>query len=282
MTSKWIVGLDGSSDASAALRWAVHIARSRRERVAPICAWHLPLTISVLAGRRAVDVDRMGLRSEAEFVANEAILALRDDGDVVDEPIVVEGHPGPVLLDCAGRDRVVVVGRRGVSALQHRILGSVSQHLATHSSGPVVVVPDTWTSTECNKIVVGFDGSEHARAALRWALAIAPEAADVTALIGVDVIPWLKPELVEERYPDEVRAAQKRMLAAADQADPTRRAERRIVLHGPHQALGDAARDADLIVVGPRGVGAVARVFLGSITTWLLHSAPCPVAVVPS
>jgi nucleotide-binding universal stress UspA family protein len=54
-----------------------------------------------------------------------------------------------------------------------------------------------------------------------------------------------------------------------------------VLLHGPHQVLGDAAQDADLLVVGPRGVGAIARVVLGSVTTWLLQSSPCPVAVVP-
>ena len=88
----------------------------------------------------------------------------------------MEGHPAPILSDMAGPDTPLVVGRRGISQLRHRVLGSVSQYLATHARGPVVVVPDEWESSPLQRIVVGFDGSEDAAAALRWALSIAPEA----------------------------------------------------------------------------------------------------------
>ena len=42
-----------------------------------------------------------------------------------------------------------------------------------------------------------------------------------------------------------------------------------------------AELDADLIVCGSRGHGAIAGVLLGSFTQHLLHVAPCPVLVVP-
>jgi nucleotide-binding universal stress UspA family protein len=41
-----------------------------------------------------------------------------------------------------------------------------------------------------------------------------------------------------------------------------------------------AQRDAQLIVVGSHGWGAARRVFSGSVSTGLVHSAPCPVLVV--
>jgi nucleotide-binding universal stress UspA family protein len=40
--------------------------------------------------------------------------------------------------------------------------------------------------------------------------------------------------------------------------------------------------DAQLIVVGSHGWGAVRRLFSGSVSTGLVHSAPCPVLVVRS
>jgi nucleotide-binding universal stress UspA family protein len=45
--------------------------------------------------------------------------------------------------------------------------------------------------------------------------------------------------------------------------------------------LAEAARSADLVVVGARGRGVIAAELLGSVSTWLLQEALVPVAVVP-
>ena len=282
---RWTVGVDGSPDAAAALRWAATMAADTHTTVTPVCAWHVPLPIFALAGRRGFDVDRMGMQATAEVAATETIDATVEalgGSDAIAELTAIEGHPADVLLERTGPDDVVVIGRRGISEFRHRVLGSVSRDLATHADGPVVIVPDAWTQRPCRKIVVGFDGSDHSQAALRWALRIAPENATVTALMAIDVIPWLKPELVVERHPEYVESAETRIRAAVDEIDPEERAERSVVLHGPRQALAEASSDADLVVLGPRGLGGVGRTLLGSVTTWMLHDAPCPVAIVPS
>jgi nucleotide-binding universal stress UspA family protein len=282
VTRSWTVGLDGSVSADAALAWATSLAVERGERVRPVVGWHVPLPIAAMSGRRAIDVDRMGLRAQAEVFAQDAIGRL-SDASVVDPLCVIEGHPAHVLESCAGPDTTVVVGRRGIGELKHRVVGSVSRYLATHAAGPVVVVPEGWTPRPTTNIVVGFDGSEYSQAALAWALEIAPPDAEVCALVAIDVIPWLRPELVLERHPDEFAAARSRINLAADAIDPPdSRARRDFVADGPRAALAAALVSADLVVVGPRGVGGLARMLLGSVTTWLLHESPCPVAVVPS
>jgi nucleotide-binding universal stress UspA family protein len=234
-----------------------------------------------MSGRRVVDVDRAGVRAEVAVHAAAAIDRL-DDESVLDEPLVLEGHPAQVLLDAAGEDVTLVVGRRGIGELKHRLLGSVSQYVATHSSGPVVVVPNDWESAPIRRIVVGFDGSEHAAAALRWALSIAPQGAEVEVVVALDVIPWMNPDMLADRHPDTVEDARRRISAAADEVDPAGRATRHFVVQGPRHALSDALDSADLVVVGPRGIGGLARTVIGSVTTWLLHEASCPVAVVPT
>jgi nucleotide-binding universal stress UspA family protein len=52
------------------------------------------------------------------------------------------GRPERVLISVAGRDDVdlVVVGHRGISGLQRRLLGSVSEHVAHHAGCSVLVV----------------------------------------------------------------------------------------------------------------------------------------------
>ena len=281
METTWIVGLDGSDGSSAALRWAVAIAARRGERVHPLAAWHVPMPIWLMAGRRPIDVDRAGIKAGVEFHVAEAVAAI-DRPDVVGDPEVVEGHPADVLCDRGGEATPIVVGRRGISELKHRMLGSVSEYVATHADGPVVVVPDGSGPAPLRRIVVGFDGSEYAASALRWTLEIAPDDAEIEILVAIDVIPWLAPEQVVERHPEAVASARERIAAVADQVDPNGRCSRNFVLHGPRQALTDALGDADLVVVGPRGIGGVARAVLGSVTTWLLRDAPCPIAVVPS
>lgn len=282
MSHEWIVGVDGSPDGCIALGWAVEMANEVGGAVTPLTAWRLPLPVALGARHRVLEVDRLGHEAEAATLAASSADSIDDPGGVVMEPRVVEGHPASVLLAESNAESCVVVGRRGVSDLKHRLLGSVSQYLATHADGPVVVVPASWVATPCRRIVVGFDGSDHAAAALRWALDVAPSDAEVIALIAIDLVPWLRPELVEERYGDILEEARERLVAAVDDVDGDGRAERRVVLHGARQALAAAGADADLIVVGPRGIGGVARTILGSVSTWLLHDAPCPVAVVPS
>lgn len=48
----------------------------------------------------------------------------------------------------------------------------------------------------------------------------------------------------------------------------------------PVPTLVDMSKDADMVVVGTRGLGGVRRVLLGSVSTGLIHHAHCPVAVI--
>jgi nucleotide-binding universal stress UspA family protein len=57
--------------------------------------------------------------------------------------------------------------------------------------------------------------------------------------------------------------------------------EGRLLRGSPAQVLADQAADADLLVTGSRGYGPLRRVLIGSVSTPLMRSAPCPVMVVP-
>jgi nucleotide-binding universal stress UspA family protein len=49
----------------------------------------------------------------------------------------------------------------------------------------------------------------------------------------------------------------------------------------PAGCLLDAAKGADLLVVGQRGLGGIAGLLLGSVSHAVTHHAPCPVVVIP-
>jgi nucleotide-binding universal stress UspA family protein len=88
----------------------------------------------------------------------------------------------------------------------------------------------------------------------------------------VVVAPTLEQERAEE-------ALLERVIAEEDVAG----AEPRVVRGYPAESLADLAddEDAELIVVGSRGRGAVRAALLGSVSTELIGVARCPVLVVP-
>ncbi|MFI5045199.1 MAG: universal stress protein [Acidimicrobiales bacterium] len=44
----------------------------------------------------------------------------------------------------------------------------------------------------------------------------------------------------------------------------------------------EAGTDADLLVVGSRGLGGFSRLLIGSVSSQVAHHAPCPIVVVPT
>ena len=140
-----------------------------------------------------------------------------------------------------------------------------------------------------NNIVVGFDGSPSALAALRWALDEARLRGSHVLVLqawSVPVLAYASPyaaapvlELVEANR----RAAEDTVANALEEADcHDLVVEHAVVEGGAAEALLDAAADADLLVVGSRGHGGFAGLLLGSVSQQCAHHAPCPVVIVRS
>ena len=276
---RWVVGIDGSEVSLAALRWAVVHGPTADAEVQAVSAFHVPMRLSLLAAKRGFDVDRLGIEAETQHLLDDA---LAEVGTESVQPIAIEGQPSAVLLEAAEDADLLVVGRRGHGGLRHLVLGSVSTYCATHSGQtPVVVVPPEWDEDRFDTVVVGFDGSPNAQSALSWAVRSTPDDITIRAIIAIEPAPWLNEDITLARFPDEVREEEQRIMEAAALADPDHRAEREVLLHGPRHALAEAAGHTDLIVVGARGHGRIGAALLGSVSTWLLHNAPCPVVVVP-
>ena len=146
------------------------------------------------------------------------------------------------------------------------------------------------------KIVVGTDGSPSAQRAVRWALEEARLRgaelhivhAWLVPLIDAMPEPWLIATPVghaDDELFERLESAEKTVLQAA--VDEARAADPGLTIHGelaearPAEALLEAARDADLLVVGSRGRGGFTGLLLGSVSAQCVHHAPCPVVVVP-
>lgn len=138
-------------------------------------------------------------------------------------------------------------------------------------------------------IVVGVDGSESSRAALRFALAEARlRGAPVRAVaawhvpVAVYEGAYATPDtsLLEELQGETADALRR---AVEDAGDAARDVDVETVVREGQPAtvlLGEAA-DADLLVVGSRGLGGFRGLLLGSVGQQCAHHAPCPVVIVP-
>jgi nucleotide-binding universal stress UspA family protein len=139
-------------------------------------------------------------------------------------------------------------------------------------------------------IVVGFDGSEHAQDALNWAVDEARHRNGQVRLVTAWKNPPLAwyPALLETAAGEIAAADSPEQIAASLQADALNAVAARgaaatgKVVHSdsPASAILEAAKDADLVVVGSRGHGGFSGLHLGSVSTQVLNHAPCPVLVV--
>ncbi len=283
MTARWTVGIDGSDAATDALRWAAGNAGPRQATLTALGAYHVPSLMSVFAAKRGFGVDEIGLAATAAHDVDEAIARAREVAapETSIEPSVVEGPAQHVLVDASAESALLVLGRTGSGDLRQHLLGSVSQYCVTHAEAPVAVVPPGCAELVTRTIAVGFDASEHAEAALKWALEFAGDDVDVRAVAAIEVASWLDGDVDRNRFASDLDGEEQRIIAALDSADPEQRAERSIVLRGPRAALAEAQQSADLMVVGTRGHGRLAAGLLGSVSTWLLHEATVPVVIVP-
>ena len=133
-------------------------------------------------------------------------------------------------------------------------------------------------------IVVAYDGTDGAKAALGKAVEIA--ARDGAALTVVESVPEQLPALVPgaPRSTDPRKAAEtrKELREAIEALDPSLQASPWAVGGPPAKAIHAVAEDieADLIVTGSRGRGPIRSAVLGSVSTEILQGASCDVLVV--
>ena len=134
------------------------------------------------------------------------------------------------------------------------------------------------------RIVVGVDGSDQSKAALRWAV----EEARLRGASVRAVYAWSAPyvpvpgAVLTEHNLEELRLQGERMLEAMNEEVDSKgvEVERTSVEGGPARVLVEAAKDADLLVVGSRGRGGFAGLLLGSVSQQCAHHASCPVVIV--
>jgi nucleotide-binding universal stress UspA family protein len=139
------------------------------------------------------------------------------------------------------------------------------------------------------RIIVGVDGSLGAQGALDWAMEEARlRRCPVTALLAYGF--YGRPDEVQAAAggfgPEELERAAREVLAkstvAALAAPGGAALQEQVSAEEPVKALLDAVQADDLLVLGARGLGAMRRFLLGSVSIHCVNHADSPVVVVRS
>lgn len=280
-----VVAVDGSESALRATRWAAVEAsrRGRALRVVHVYQWPVPAygpTFTVPESMyEAMSAAAAQVVAEAVAAATETAPGLRCESETF------RGQTVPVLRTVSGGAALLVMGSRGHGGFAGLLAGSVTVAMAAHGLCPVAVIrgeepPD-------GPVVVGVDGSPASEAAIGLAF---DEAATrgcglVAVLAWTDTVfpvgPYGGSYPVIDWTPlaEEAEELLGERLAGWSEKYPEVVVRRGIERDRPATALLDAAKDAQLLVVGSRGRGGFAGLTLGSVSQAMLHHAPCPVVI---
>lgn len=135
------------------------------------------------------------------------------------------------------------------------------------------------------RVLVATDGSADALAAAAWVASLPLSTSVEVRALSVVTLPRgsLDVPQVHEYHAslrDEARRVAEASRDVLRQQWPS--GEARVAEGDAREEIVRAAAEwpADLLVVGARGLGAVARLLLGSVSGHVVHHAPCPVLIV--
>jgi nucleotide-binding universal stress UspA family protein len=231
----------------------------------------------------------------AESVLDEAAEAMRIAG-VAATPLRVHDDALTAIETArnAQHPDLTVVGAGNHSWLGGLVFGSVSTHLVHHAAAPVLVVHRAPNPAHAKlTVLVGVDGSRSATAAaslladltepskvdLHLCSVVVPAIVSVPAHPGGAYLPQVAlDEVTAERKEAAARylAEMQTRLGEAGYAMETSRPEG----PAPLALLEEASRlEADLVVLGARGLGPIGRLTVGSVSAHIARHAPATLVV---
>ncbi len=264
------VGVDGTTEAVEAARWAVEAAHLRHVDLLVVCGYQIPMMNPELTA------DSIAVtRDAAERVANDVISHLDVPPSMTVETLIELASPVVMLRRVSETAALVVLGGHHFSTFDRLLVGPVTSPVAAQAHCPVVVVPGGWSRTAVGirPVVVAVDGETAATSALDFAFAEAE-----FRRCGVTALPCFA--LREAPSDQDKRAGIAEVLAGHEQGHPDI-AVRALFLPGePKAAIIDQSVSAAMVVVGRphrRRLGSWTR----SVARALLDHTQSPLVVVP-
>jgi nucleotide-binding universal stress UspA family protein len=227
------------------------------------------------------------LRNRCERLTSR-VQPLRPFPGLSPRPGVTEAAAFERLLGCSRSQRRGARSARAVTGASPLPVRAYVSLLEPYPGIPLEhrVIVTSW-GVVMKRILVAVDGSEPSLKAARMAADVALRFGSKLTLVHVVPKLLLPPDvygLTLAEVEKEHRAYADRLLenAVASLEEPGLEISTSVLYGSPAEAIAEeaAASDVGMLVVGSRGHGAVARMFLGSVSDRIIHISPKPVLVV--
>lgn len=282
-----VVGVDGSEPGLRAVDWAADEAALRG---APLRLVYASLWERYEGARLAEDLGEPFERVRAEDIVDSAARRAhlrRPDVKITTD--VLPEEPEYTLLRESRNASLLVTGTRGRSALTEALLGSVSLTVAAHAHCPMIVVRGSHDNRALpathGRVVVGVGERPTSSAAVRFAFEEARRRGAEVEAVRAWRCPGHEttdhPLLAGEPARLHEEQAVEALESALQDAPADVRLHRRTAEGHARNALVDASRDADLLIIGAKRRHRHFGLQLGRVTHGVLHHSACPVVIVP-
>jgi nucleotide-binding universal stress UspA family protein len=269
-------GRDGGRDAAALARvLAASDPESSVVAVMVLYTGPFPMEYALLEGEE---------EKEAQPRLDEARRIL---GDVeVETRAYGGGSTAAILTTLAEREDfdALVVGSSHWGPVGQVLIGSTTKSLLNGASREIFVASKGYSQeshSDFRVIAVGFDGTPESKAALEHAEELAIRSNAVIKVMTVVEPPVIIPGPAGGYAPPAPLDPDTILNEAVHSIDKSLAAERVRLDGAPAEALVDACKDVDLLVLGSRGYGPIGRVLLGSVSREVAKHTPCPLLVIP-
>jgi nucleotide-binding universal stress UspA family protein len=285
--SKIIVGYDGSDQAQDGLALSRVFAKATRATL--LVAHVFRHDVVLTPGWEQYEEAAL---ANAEKLLSDAASMLED---VEVETRASRGSSAAAglqdLAEAEGAD-MIVLGSSHRGRIGRVLMGTVSDRLFHGASCAVAIAPHGFsdrTDAALRVIGVAFDGSPESRAALTEAARLG-EAASATLRIfavaesdiffGYSAMPSAEDQA--ELFRSQKEHLEREISKALEELPRELRAAGEVLSGDAAEKLASKAEEGvDVLVMGSRGYGPARRVLLGSVSSEMARSAPCPLLVVP-
>ena len=159
MTHHLMIALDGSEESLEAVRLAINLIHGGLKADVALVQVQEPASLLQLATRDADDIAAAAVEAGEHLMAEG--MALLDAQGIGYTTEVVLGEPATMLIDMAEELDAdwVLIGARGVGAVESVLVGSVSKAVISRCTRPVLVAKKR-NSTDADFETEGVDASE--------------------------------------------------------------------------------------------------------------------------